>query len=396
MKIMARETNYGTRVDYILVTPGLLPWIKHGDIQPLLKGSDHCPIYIDLHDSVIDFEGRTRTLREEMQMPETEAERRAPPRIATKNWDEYSGKQKLLSNFFGKAKAKSPDSPVDSTPLEVSSPPTTIVQSGPLEADPPVAAVDATLASATIEISTQPSVDSTTPSASPDVELVPQPPNTTTTSVLARTPMKRKAPKASNPSGSDAYDAVVPKRQKGKAGIKATPSKGKGKAAQQSIATFFGKPAAKPSTQSSTSDVLVVGGDGDPNDDADYQLALKLSQETDSGIPLSQNTLATSRAADPAETKAAWSNMFAKTEAPRCPMHDEPAKAFTVNKTGPNKGRAFYVCARSKSSHIHKRSYLTLPLAGQSDQDTTKVATNDCVPRSTGDINVISSCGRAT
>lgn len=37
-----------TRVDYILVTPGLIPWIKAADIQASVKGSDHCPIYVDL------------------------------------------------------------------------------------------------------------------------------------------------------------------------------------------------------------------------------------------------------------------------------------------------------------------------------------------------------------
>ena len=29
-------------------TSGLLPWIKTGNIQPELKGSDYCPIRVDL------------------------------------------------------------------------------------------------------------------------------------------------------------------------------------------------------------------------------------------------------------------------------------------------------------------------------------------------------------
>ena len=43
-----RESNHGSRVDYVVVTPGLLPWIKAGKIQPELKGSDYCPIRVDL------------------------------------------------------------------------------------------------------------------------------------------------------------------------------------------------------------------------------------------------------------------------------------------------------------------------------------------------------------
>lgn len=100
MKIQARETNYGTRVDYILVTKGLLPWITHGDIQPSLKGSDHCPIYIDLRDEVTSELGGTVYLRDVMKQS---ADLKEPPRIAAKFWDEYSGKQTVLSAFFARS-----------------------------------------------------------------------------------------------------------------------------------------------------------------------------------------------------------------------------------------------------------------------------------------------------
>lgn len=96
-KISARESNYGTRIDYFLVTPGLLPWIKGADIQASVKGSDHCPIYIDLHDSITLELGETLSLEEAMRNPKDQ-----PPRISAKFWDEYSGKQKLLSSFFTK------------------------------------------------------------------------------------------------------------------------------------------------------------------------------------------------------------------------------------------------------------------------------------------------------
>ena len=35
-----------------MATQGLLKWIKGADIQPEVKGSDHCPVYIDFHDSI--------------------------------------------------------------------------------------------------------------------------------------------------------------------------------------------------------------------------------------------------------------------------------------------------------------------------------------------------------
>ena len=96
---MARETNYGTRIDYFLLTKGLLPWFKDGDILPSIKGSDHCPVFIDLHDEIVTESGQTQSLKEAMQR---NCEPRAPPRLAARYWSEYSGKQKLLSAFFGR------------------------------------------------------------------------------------------------------------------------------------------------------------------------------------------------------------------------------------------------------------------------------------------------------
>lgn len=83
-KISARVSNYGTRIDYILITSGLLPFVKGADIQPDVKGSDHCPVYLDLDDSIFPDKAATA------------------PRMAAKFWDEYSGKQRVLGDFFGK------------------------------------------------------------------------------------------------------------------------------------------------------------------------------------------------------------------------------------------------------------------------------------------------------
>lgn len=48
--IDARPSNYGTRLDYTLITPGLQPWVTAADIQPAIYGSDHCPVFLELHD----------------------------------------------------------------------------------------------------------------------------------------------------------------------------------------------------------------------------------------------------------------------------------------------------------------------------------------------------------
>jgi exodeoxyribonuclease III len=44
----ARERNIGWRIDYFIVSPSLLPRVKSATIYPHIKGSDHCPIVLEL------------------------------------------------------------------------------------------------------------------------------------------------------------------------------------------------------------------------------------------------------------------------------------------------------------------------------------------------------------
>lgn len=78
------------------MTPALLPWIKASDIQPKIKGSDHCPVYVDFHEEIKRNDGQIIKLKDLLQCC------RDPPRLAANNWDEYSGKQKVLDTFFSK------------------------------------------------------------------------------------------------------------------------------------------------------------------------------------------------------------------------------------------------------------------------------------------------------
>ncbi len=97
--IDARPANYGVRLDYTLVSEGLLPWVKGADIQPDIYGSDHCPIYIDLHDER-EVDGKTVRLAELMHGGAT----RLPPALAACHYDEFSGKQRKLASFFSAAR----------------------------------------------------------------------------------------------------------------------------------------------------------------------------------------------------------------------------------------------------------------------------------------------------
>lgn len=48
MKTRARERNVGWRIDYLFVSPDLLPRLQKASIHTAVEGSDHCPISVDI------------------------------------------------------------------------------------------------------------------------------------------------------------------------------------------------------------------------------------------------------------------------------------------------------------------------------------------------------------
>lgn len=212
-------------------------------------------------------------------------ESRAAPRLAAKYWDEYSGKQRLLSTFFGKG----------SNPPATPSPP----KSATVMLNTTTSLVTNREASATA--SSLPAAAMSSPSA----------PKPSTQPILS----KRKS--ASQSSGGP---------------IKKTKT-----ADQQKLSSFFAKP--RPAGSSSPTPVDSIVANLEEQEDADYRLALALSQDE----PVSQTQKSP---AAKAKSKAAWSQIMAPLEPPRCLVHNEPAKEWTTNKPGPNKGKTFYLCSR--------------------------------------------------
>lgn len=48
----ARERNVGWRIDYVLASSGAMPFVKAAFIHPNVKGSDHCPVGVEMNSSV--------------------------------------------------------------------------------------------------------------------------------------------------------------------------------------------------------------------------------------------------------------------------------------------------------------------------------------------------------
>ena len=307
--IDARPANYGVRLDYTLVTEGLIPWVKGADIQPHIYGSDHCPIFIDLHDER-EINGQTVRIRDLLN-GDTD---RAPPPLAAVFYDEFSGKQRKLASFFTKNSA--PKTQTDVSLPEQDQPRTS--QSQVQVIPGPVGSQDGpSLADALFALE-QDSQDDPPPST-----LASDTPSGTQTSSSSSVPVSRPA---------------VPKTTSVSAPLRPSPKKAaKPVKGQTKLATFFNKPKdPAPATSSEpipTPSVEAANGSVTETVPCSEAEAIADAEEVYS-------------AAERVEASLAWGAIFSPIPAPRCRLHNEPARAWTVNKPGPNHNRKFWLCSR--------------------------------------------------
>ncbi|XP_065179684.1 DNA-(apurinic or apyrimidinic site) endonuclease 2-like [Sycon ciliatum] len=93
----ARKTNYGTRIDYVLVDKVFLDSYSTGaDIMPEVEGSDHCPVYLNTCCLV--------------------SPPAALPSLAASRMPEFSGKQQSLISYLKRAPRRTTALSTASTP----------------------------------------------------------------------------------------------------------------------------------------------------------------------------------------------------------------------------------------------------------------------------------------
>ncbi|KAL5014232.1 hypothetical protein ScPMuIL_008502 [Solemya velum] len=81
----ARQTNYGNRIDYILMNKSFVEVsLVDSVVMQEIEGSDHCPVKVEINANNINPA--------------------KPPPLCTQFMPEFSGKQQKLSNFFIKMK----------------------------------------------------------------------------------------------------------------------------------------------------------------------------------------------------------------------------------------------------------------------------------------------------
>ena len=329
-------------------------------------------MYIDLHDEITLPSGEKKILREELGgwVEGYGKERKETARIAAKFWDEYSKKQTLLSTFFAKGSTKttsdpSPDTLATAIPHQTSD---QVLASTPKSADDHDGECVSLVADET---------DDTQPTMHDETMTSPIPPNPSSLGRddASKVSLKRKM------SGSDGSTAeqkasrkVGPKLSEQE--MKVSKAVKKARSGQTTLASFLSQPTPSTSSKphystkekkksssvpakakSMSNNPLTVSDESETDSqrttmqskslttnlvmqlEEDYAYALSLA-ETGDPPSASQKSSSTS-------SRDAWSKLTAPIVPPRCAVHGEPAKQFTVNKSGPNKGKLFYICSRS-------------------------------------------------
>ena len=88
-----RATNQGTRIDYILISQDLYPFLEASDIDMTVMGSDHAPIFSSF------FDVHPETNEPFLPLDQIPAK---PPQGCTFYWKSFGDKQKRLDSFLVK------------------------------------------------------------------------------------------------------------------------------------------------------------------------------------------------------------------------------------------------------------------------------------------------------
>nr|AUZ20776.1 DNA lyase [Venturia effusa] len=335
-KINARPGNHGSRIDYVLCSISMKSWISEANIQEGLMGSDHCPVYAVIKDTVPwndadvhihDITNPPTMFTNGRRMRDHSA--RDLPAFSARLMPEFD-KRRSIKDMFKRHASNNSQS----------------LQSQP--------AADAN--------GTQ-SASTTAPS--PRKESVQH--WSSTGNYQAPTSIKRKI------SGSATTGPAIKKTKGNSTASSSSLQKG-----QRTLQGFFQKkpqplkceepsntypqqqevttPTHPPSPLSQSPNVATSHDRASsilsppPNLQAERPaFSTTKSEVLELADVQDEPRNATSPGSDvhdPIVAKEEWTKLFTKKKPPRCEEHDEPCTLFQTKKKGFNSGRSFWLCAR--------------------------------------------------
>ncbi|XP_076022496.1 DNA-(apurinic or apyrimidinic site) endonuclease 2 [Genypterus blacodes] len=281
----ARQTNYGTRIDYIFADHQLAKkQFVAADILPEVEGSDHCPVWGQLSCSLLScFK---------------------PPPLCTRYLPEFAGKQQKLSQFLVKMEQKSNPSDTGDA-LPGSQEPTERLEN--------LNPSGAGLICGKKRIMT---ADSVTPKGK-KTKIV------KASSKLQGNLLSFFKPKHTNVPSTEAPVSQC-ESTLGVNEVTSSPKSQKGNTTSQDASTAVGKVSGN----------TVCVSNGATKEENGQQMKTK-AETSSQPNPKPESSL------------GFWKSVLrGPPPAPSCKVHGEPCVLRTVKKEGPNMGKQFFVCAR--------------------------------------------------
>jgi len=330
-----RPANYGSRIDYVLCSDGLKSWFVDANIQEGLMGSDHCPVYAVVADTVartsrniplLDIVNPPGMFEDGQRQREWGQKDLLP--LSAKLIPEFDRRQSIR-DMFTKKTSNDLNSPIQ-TPTSQA---TTAQQQTPAEES---------VGSGFSRVSSNGTAVECSKKNGPSGHAI--------GAAINRSPKQTTAQKRSADSPGTADATTKSKRTKL---ITDNAAKNKVAPGQRTLQGFF-KPKPTSSTKREEAAVSVTNSTV-PTSPAQVALTSTAAPtnrspaKVEGGAP-PPSELATpvegqEKVFDPIEAKESWSKLLGKRVVPRC-EHDEPCISLLTKKSGVNCGRSFYICPR--------------------------------------------------
>lgn len=336
----ARPGNFGSRIDYVLCSSAIKDWFIDSNIQEGLLGSDHCPVYATISDTVNSKSAKVHiedvmnpagVFKDGKRLREWSSKDHLP--TSAKLIPEFDRRQSIRDMFFKKATP-----PVKTNPT----PPHTSTQDTPR-------AVDTAPDEGNRAISLEDSIPAT-PRSSSRTAASATLNSTTSNNTASASTQKSPLPKR------QAESSAVPSRpqKKGKVALnKENSAKSASGFAQSSLKGFF-----KPKTP--TPDINPANYSNDTNSTTPTRKTnTNASAKTTpkrgpwggalSSVPATENDpqdmteersifdSSTDNVFDPIEAKESWSKLLGKRVIPKC-EHGDECQMLVTKKAGINCG----------------------------------------------------------
>jgi AP endonuclease 2 len=303
-KVNARPGNYGARIDYVVCSHDMKDWFSDSNIQEGLMGSDHCPVYAVMKDTVV-VDGEEKHTLDMMNPPGMFVNGERKQQWTNKCMLPMSGK--LIQEFDKRQNIRDMFKRTPSLTQSKSNTPTGNTNGADTQFPPPI----------------------TTPSDS-------TPPQEIASTPSIPTSAKPSPPKPANVKRMARANDTPPPAKKIKAAPQVTSNLVKG---QKSLKGFFTSKILAAEPAKSAEPTIV--------DENEEEIAEVFAAATPAVTVVSSSKTTPALEVDAATfaSKQSWGKLFSRPVAPKC-EHNEPCKTMLTKKPGVNCGRSFWMCAR--------------------------------------------------